>query len=450
MDATKILPVTNMQKPSSPLLTPELRGDGQQSERQSVEQTYLEAEALFSLGEPSRHASGRLAVVVKAPIADELVWANVLRPAVPLVYLDLNHYIQLAKASRAASGHTNGDAGAIQVLPGYTELLQAARRAKADGRAKFPLSCVHFMEVAHSVPSPRQRGHVADLMEELSDFNYLPGRPTLTQMEIAAGLDKVYNSRPSYAPVRLLQPSALWGFGWLGGFKFEDDDGLDVEARFREELGAEAFEANLAGMNHFRERKLLEGPQDEEIAKLRALGYEPETYKLGMQGRLNFEIETSDILNANLSLRRGRLRDLIFARDVSHEWMTALVLHLTQREGDGFRSDLPSAQDLVSFWAAMPQVQVAISMKSNYHRQPERVWRTNDIADIDALAVAYAYCDALLTDKQARAALADSRDLRSFGAYLPIDSHEMAAWLDRLPSVRNKDESMSHPLPRSD
>lgn len=386
----------------------------------------------------------------RAPIAEELVWANVLRPPVPLVYLDLNHYIQLAKASRAASGQANGNARGIKVLPGYTDLLQAARRAKADGRAMFPISSVHFMEVAHSVPSPRQRGHVADLMEELSDFAYLPGRPTLTQLEITAGLDKVYNSPPSYAPVPLLHPSALWGFGRLGGFKFEDGNGRDLEPQLREKLGDSVFEASLAEMNRFRERKLLEGPQDEEVADLRAVGYEPETFTVGMQSRLDFEMETSTLLDANPLWRRGRLRDLIFARDVSHEWMTALVLHLQQRGEDGFRNDLPSAEELVSLWAAMPQVQVAISMKSNYHRQPARVWRTNDIADIDALAVAYAYCDALLTDRQARAALADSRDLRAFGAYLPVGAHEMAEWLEGLPVNPNKDEYIYPPLPQPD
>lgn len=124
--------------------------------------------------------------------------------------LDLNHYIQLAKAHRAAEGHTSESGRTIKVLPGYPDLLDAARRAKAEGRAVFPLSEVHFMEVAHSVPSPRQRGHVADVIEELSDFTYLLGRPFLVQLEITAGLDKIYGTPPSYVPVPLLGSSALW------------------------------------------------------------------------------------------------------------------------------------------------------------------------------------------------------------------------------------------------
>jgi hypothetical protein len=108
---------------------------------------------------------------------------------VPLVYLDINHYINLAKLNTAgASASTR----AGKVLPGYTELLEAARKAKADGRAIFPLSSVHFFEMAQRVPTPRQRSDVADVMEELSGFTYLLGRPTLTQLEIEAGLDHIH------------------------------------------------------------------------------------------------------------------------------------------------------------------------------------------------------------------------------------------------------------------
>lgn len=181
-------------------------------------------------------------------MADELVWARVTRPPVPLVYLDLNHYIQLAKAKLAATGASGNDKRPTIVLPGYADLLDAARRAKAEGRAMFPLSSVHFMEVAHRVPSPRQRGHVADVMEELSDFAYLLGRPSLVELEISAGLDRIYGTPDSYAPLPLLQRSALWAFGRQGGLRFVDADGNDVRAQRREELGHHEYDKHLAEM----------------------------------------------------------------------------------------------------------------------------------------------------------------------------------------------------------
>ncbi|WP_144127962.1 hypothetical protein [Catellatospora sichuanensis] len=386
--------------------------------------------------------------MLKAPVAEELVWASVTRPPVPLVYLDLNHYIQLAKASRSAAGHAGEGGRPIAVLPGYADLLDAARRAKAEGRARFPLSGVHFIEVAHAVPSPRQRGHVTDVMEELSDFAYLLGRPYLVRMEIAAGLDKMYDIPASHVPMPLLYHSALWALlGERIGFEFVDETGSVSGPRPREELAGEAFDAQLAGLNHIRERKLLEGPQDHEIPDLRRRGYDPDAYAAALRRRLTFELDTSTFLNLNPIWRRGRLRDQIFGREVAREWMTQLVLHLRQRADARLRHDPPL--ELAAFWAAMPLVQVAISMKAQYHRDPSRVWRTNDIADIDALAVAYAYCDAVLTDKQARAALAGSRELRTFGAILHANALEMANWLDGLPTVQNPDDHVPHPLSRS-
>ena len=126
--------------------------------------------------------------------------------------------------------------------------------------------------------------------------------------------------------------------------------------------------------------------------------------------------------------------------------MRPLVLHLQQREQDGFRHDDP--EDIVALWAAMPQVQVAVSMKTHYHRNPAHGWKINHIADIDALAIAYAYCDAVLTDAEARAALVNSRELRAFGADVFRNAQELADWLDGLPTVPSPDVHVSDPLNR--
>jgi hypothetical protein len=389
--------------------------------------------------------------MLRAPVPEEMVWASITRPVAPLIYLDLNHYIQLAKASLAKAGQAAEDGRPVRVLPGYPELLDAARRAKAERRAVFPLSSVHFTEVAHRVPSPRQRGDVADVMEEFSDFTYLVGRPFLVQMEMAAGLDKIYGCPRSYAPMPLLHPSAMAAFGRNGGFKFVNEiTGEDVADEVRLELGDEEFERRLTEMNYLLERKLLEGPQDSEIPSLRANGYEPEVHAEGMGKRLDFELESAARLRANPSLRRNRLRDLVFAREVEHEWMTLFVLHLKQRETDGLPHRLPEPHELVALFAAMPQVQVAVSMKARYHRNPAHPWKTNHIGDIDALALCYSYCDAVLTDREARTALAQSSDLAGFGADLPKTALAMAEWLNALPAIADPDACVAHPRPGTD
>ena len=62
---------------------------------------------------------------LKAPMTDKLVWANVMRPRIPLVYLDLNTIIYIA---RALSGDTT-------VPAGDADLYAAALRAKLRKRA---------------------------------------------------------------------------------------------------------------------------------------------------------------------------------------------------------------------------------------------------------------------------------------------------------------------------
>ncbi len=77
-------------------------------------------------------------------------------------------------------------------------------------------------------------------MEELSDFTLLLGRPSLVELEIMAGLDKLHGTTASYVPAPLLQKSALWAFGRNSGFRFVGDwslTGEDLEHQRRKDLG---------------------------------------------------------------------------------------------------------------------------------------------------------------------------------------------------------------------
>lgn len=93
-------------------------------------------------------------------IRDDVLWPlRLIQPARPpaLIYLDVNHYINFAKAE-------------IGTAPqGYSELLETCREAQTDGRALFPLSSTHVVEVSN-IGSYRQRENVTAVMEDLSDF----------------------------------------------------------------------------------------------------------------------------------------------------------------------------------------------------------------------------------------------------------------------------------------
>lgn len=87
----------------------------------------------------------------------------------------------------------------------------------------------------------------------------------------------------------------------------------------------------------------------------------------------------------------------------------------------------------------MPSSRVAISLKTRYHRDGRHRGTANDIHDIGALAVAVPYCDAALTDRAARSALAASREIRPLGTFLPRRPRELADWIGDLPPRQHPD-----------
>jgi len=50
----------------------------------------------------------------------------------------------------------------------------------------------------------------------------------------------------------------------------------------------------------------------------------------------------------------------------------------------------------------MPSTEVAIELKTAWHRNGQRDWSVHDIDDIDAMALAVPYCDVVVTEKACR------------------------------------------------
>ena len=369
-------------------------------------------------------------------MSDRLVWARVMRPRIPLVYLDLNHFIELARTV----------AGAKNVPAGYPALLDAARSAAAENRALFPLSESHLWEIT-AISDPKQRRSIAGVMEELSGFNYLLGRPSLAQLEIEAGIEDIFDETSPLPPLPLVRPTFAWAFGRRGGMTIRNGEGKDAEGSARQRMGDEKYEAFIQHANYTVERGMLDGPSDEEVTHLRAqTNYAPEVARASHQSRLDYELDLSTRLQKDPQWRRGRLRDVVSAREVIHEWLDAINRVNEDRVNEG-RPPLALGDEANArrVMASMPHSQVAISIKTRYHQNPAHRWTTNDITDIDAMSVAYAYCDAVFTDKAVRSALADSRELRTIDTYLPRTPPELADWLAQLQPVATPYLLVPHP-----
>jgi hypothetical protein len=90
----------------------------------------------------------------------------------PLIYLDLNKWIDLARAN---SGHEEGKP--------YHAALRTAKRLVFSKLAIFPLSFAHFMEVA-KIGDVTRRRNLASLMVELSQGWFLESSRSLLMTEL--------------------------------------------------------------------------------------------------------------------------------------------------------------------------------------------------------------------------------------------------------------------------
>lgn len=138
------------------------------------------------------------------------------------------------------------------------------------------------------------------------------------RLEIEASIDALAAPRPqAYADVPVVGHGAMYAFGRDGRLRIRSSvDGSDRTARVRavHPGGPLAFDKVISDAQLMFERAVLRGPSDDEVAKLRSLGWNPESTRRIMDRRAEQEQEQAERLAAEPQFRRGRLRDLVAAR----------------------------------------------------------------------------------------------------------------------------------------
>lgn len=321
-----------------------------------------------------------------------LVWPPTLKWPLagrPVVYLDLNHWISLAKA---AVGHAQGEA--------FKDVLNTCSSAAMSGNATFVLAGAHYFEVL-KVSSPRQRRDIADVMESLTGFKTLVDRMTVMKHELAAALDSVLRLTGREPEIDLVGHGVCHAFGQPnGGFRIRDRaTGDDVTLQVRNRYGAERFDAYMASALLELERSSLRGPQDEtELQKLQTLGYAPKRTLQIARSRADEERAQSLRLEGGGPWRRERLPDVVSARELLIEFQNLAPAAFHER-GVGLEDILTSPEAGVAFMRSMPSTDVSMALKTSWHRNRDKPWSANDIYDIDAMALAVPYCDVVVTEK---------------------------------------------------
>jgi hypothetical protein len=319
-------------------------------------------------------------------------WPQTLRlPSRPpkLVYLDLNQWIALAKAM---AGHRDGEA--------YKEVLTRCLGALDRGEAVFPISDSIYTEISKN-GSHRQRRDLLEVIEPMSRFMVVMCRSIVSAHEIEAMLDRI--AGPSRNPINSMD-YLDWGvaraFGMVGGFKWRSSSGEDVTAEVRSAHadGPAAFDSLLSNAELEVNRSVITGPAPDEEPEMRKRGWNPASNFEIAGRRAAQEIEQVSRFDQDPRWRQGRIRDVVAAREVEIEIHDALSRGLSLR-GTTIAATFPVPEDTRSALDSMPSFDVAVTLKTAYHRNPSHPWTQNDIHDIDAMGSTVPYCDIVVTDK---------------------------------------------------
>jgi hypothetical protein len=362
--------------------------------------------------------------------APRLVWPKELvRPEVPpaLVWFDLNHWIGLAKA---AVGHPDGAR--------YADLLDAACLADRRGAAIFVLNDTHHMELA-AIADPRQRKDIAVVMGQLTGFRSLLCRPAVMDLEVRSVVDWMSGiAGPPHPPVRLLGVGIGHILGRYGTLPLEGDESALDATR----TAADVIEQlRLAGRLEM-EFHLLVGPPDAAMPVLIEHGYIPGTTSQSGRDRCDREQELQGILDAEKTAwRRGRIRDVVAARELTHESLDMLVQQLLPRGLSVDSLTGGTREGIRALTWSMPSTEVAVEMKTQYHRDRHHQWTVNDVRDIDALSLTVPYCDVVYTDSAARNAVKTATLDQRMGTVLPRTPTEATELLQALPSPESASTS---------
>jgi hypothetical protein len=298
------------------------------------------------------------------------------------VYLDLNHWISLAKAR---VGHRDGAR--------FAACLDLLTKAVGSGRVIVPLGLTHYTEVAN-ITDVRQRSDITNAMAVLSGFTTLAARKHRLRCEVAQALHQRLG--------RPLFPERVQPFG--RGFAFALGVGDGPAGRVRPAGGttpdmSAPYHAELEfRLNQASEYLLLRGPAPEDLAAM------PE-YDLGAvqaiaEARAAREQELFELLKTDPADKR-RLGDISHARGLYWELGPQLP-ELLAPAGLSVESFFYKGKDwITSFLDAIPALAVRTSLVMQTNKNGTRAWTRNDIYDIDALEAAVPYCDVVVTEKYA-------------------------------------------------
>ena len=318
--------------------------------------------------------------------AAEVIVSGLRRPSAAQggfsVYLDLNHWISLAKAR---VGRPDGAS--------FNPCLDLLVAAVGSGKVIVPLGLTHYMEVAN-ITDVRQRADIANVMAVLSGFTTVAARKHRLRCEVAQALHQRLG-RPVF-------PERLNPFGCGLAFALGVSDGPAGRVRSAGNAPAtmsEPFRAELEfRLNQAAEYLLLRGPAPEDLAAMPE--YDLRAVQALAEARAAHEQALFELLQTDPADKR-RLGDIAHARGLYWELGPKLP-ELLAPAGLSVESFFYKGKEwITSFLEAVPTLAVRTTLVTQTNRNGSRAWTRNDIYDIDGLEAAVPYCDVVVTERYA-------------------------------------------------
>lgn len=331
------------------------------------------------------------------------LWPLTLRmPVRPpkIVYLDLNHWITLAQV---VSGRRDGKED--------KDLFRFCLESAESKSAVYPISLSIYTEI-HKIKDPQRRRNLRRVIEVLSQYMVVTSRAVVATHEIEALLDQKVGPNP--VPINTMD-YLDWGvyraMGMTGDITVKSESGEDVTTAFRQSFadGPEAFDRIVSEARLELNRQVIDGPSQDDEFELRRRGYNPEAILEQYEREATNEAEWARLLDSEPRWRRGRLRDLVSARELLNHVNSILKRGCEERGVGSLKSLFPSVSDARHAFDSMPSFDASVTLKTSIHKNGNHHWSNSDAHDIHALAVALPYCDVVVTDRAMASQAVQSR-----------------------------------------
>lgn len=279
--------------------------------------------------------------------------------------------------------------------PDHVDVLRALIEHVESGRLMFPLSGVHYMELAEN-PRDQQREEAANVMTVLSQFNTITSTTKIIDEELAHALNRRFG-RPAF-PVKVAKFGYGVYFALTGeekGFRLtggSEEDRRELEAKLGKSVAQ--WEAEV---NAFAEYELLKQPSTGLRSQIP--GYDPYAARRAADEELKSFNVLVDTIRTDSDIA-SRPLDAICARQFCFEFLDNYTRALMSAGFTVNRRPFPSKEQFTDFLMSLPSRRVSAMLQFHYLKDGGKHWKINYLRDNHALSKAIPYCDIVVTDSE--------------------------------------------------